>query len=343
MKDPVNRMIHFYRIRFWKNNTEVNPESVFDYIGSLPPGRNDNISIYEHIISGLLRLKPPAANGHYFLKEDGDIWSMEIDWSSIPVKAKMGTIRKKGLPLLWKSGKVSPLEVKVDEGLYEPMHFMIFAENAANSSYYVAGFEYNLYGPKPLNIVRYIERIASPVVDEVELIALMRKDVQEQLDQIGEIRVLELRVHRDTERLLQELDRSLHDALRALKRITDAECIEIVLRSRKYSKKKIGVSFVGNLANWLSRPDTREAVDSLKLRGKAIDSNATEEFDLSRQYILSRKKVVIDYGEASELASTNGMYTVADTASIVANAMYSAITDAYMELSSEINRIIRGG
>lgn len=342
MKDPVNRMIHFYRIRFWKNNTEVNPESVFDYIGSLPPGRNDNISIYEHIISGLLRLKPPAANGHYFLKEDGDIWSMEIDWSSIPVKAKMGTIRKKGLPLLWKSGKVSPLEVKVDEGLYEPMHFMIFAENAESPSYYVAGFEYNLYGPKPLNMVRYIERLASPVVDKVELIALMRKDVQEQLDRIGEIQVLELRVHRDKEYLFQGLDKSLHDALKALKRTTDAECIEIVLRSKKYSKKRIGVSFIGNLANWLTGPDAREAVDSLKLRGKAIDSNTTEEFDLSRQYILSRKKVTIDYGEASELASTNGMYMAADTASIVANTLYTAITDAYNELSSEINRIIRG-
>jgi len=338
----ITKRIDFYGIDFQKNGLPVDPKTVFKHIDSLNPRKGSSVSIYEKTMRDLLRMKPPAANGRFFLKKDRDIWSMKIDSPTIPIKARMGTIRKTGLPLLWKSGHVFPLTAGVDEGLYEPMHFMIFAENAPRP-YYVVGFEYNLYGPKPLNFVRYIERIASPVVGKVELTVLMREDIQNLLNRIREIRVLKLRVYRDKGHLLRQLNKSLPDAIAALQDTTDAECIEIVLRSRKNSTRRIRIPFADRLAKWLATPEASEAVDDLKIRAKVEELRKTVEFDLLKPLIHSQTEVIVEV-KASDIRESGGAgtrYALSIAYELaLAEAMYNAIERIYRKERSDINGII---
>lgn len=343
-ESKITKRIDFYEISFWKNGLPVDPETVFKYIDLLRPHRDSNVSTYGQIIENLLKLKPPAKDGRFFLKKDKDIWSMKIDSPTVPIKARMGTIRKTGLPLYWKSGNVSPLKARVDEGLYEPMHFMIFVENTLGSNY-VAGFEYNLYGPKPHNFMRYIKLIASPVVDKIELKVLMRKDIQKLLNRIREIRVLKLRVYKDKGHLLRRLNRSLPDAIAALQDTTDAECIEIVLRSRKNSKKRIKIPFADKLVSWLTTPDASEAVDNLKIRAKVEELKKTVEFDLLQPLIRSQEEVVVEIGK-SDIQESGGAETryalSIEYESALAEAMYNAIERAYGKERSDIDRVIEG-
>ena len=283
--------------------------------------KKDGQTVQPEPIFSTISQMPFNENGRYLKLNDGNMWSMYVDSNGSPLKARIGTIRKKGLPMMERHGQTTPLTIPPDAGLYEPMHFMIFPNN-------VVGFEYNFYGPRPGSLKYYLPKKVSNLVDEVELIPLMRRDVHELLSRIGEVRVFRLKIHRDMGELLRELDDNLPDAIGAAKRASDAEYIEIVFRSQKYSRHGINIPFLNRLASWLSRSDVRAAVDTLKIRARDEITESIEEFDLLQEYLLSVKQVV----KQDEIHR-----------SVNTNAMYTAIQEAYTELRSEINRIIDEG
>ncbi len=295
----LERKIYFYRMLLRANGQVVEPQTVFSYINSLPFDET----------------------GRYLTIDDGNIRSMFVDSTASPLRIRMGTKRVKGLPIIETMGRTSLLTIPPESGLYEPMHFMIFNNN-------VVGFENNFYGPRPPSLKSYILNKAPELVDEVELLPLMRHDIHELLARIGEVRNLRLRVNRDMGNYLRDLDDNLPDALAALRRLTDAENIEVILRCNKYSRTGIVVRFLNGLADWISRPEVRAGVDDLKIRARDQNTEEIEEFDLLQQYLLSVKQIV----------TQDEVHRSVDT-----NAMYSAINEAYTELRSEINLIINGG
>jgi len=293
----IKRKIYFSRIVFKNGENQVNPVDVFTRINSLSYN-ND---------------------GRYLTLEDGNIWSMFIDSSSMPLKIRMGTIRKKGLPLVEKRGETSLLELPVDSGLYEPMHFMIFPNN-------IVAFEYNFYGPRINNLQHYVRRKAQGIVDSVDIFPLMTRDVSETISKIGEIKLFRIGVHRDMEAYLAELDESLPAALEALKRTSDANYIEIILRQEKYSRENIALNFLNKLASWLPRAEVQDGVDAMKVKAINNITNRTQVFDLLQEFLLSEKQVV----KIDEIHR-----------SVDSGAMYSAIIGAHSEQQNEINRIIQ--
>jgi len=299
MVETIDRKIYFYRIEFKKNGQATQPQPIFSNIESLPFDEN----------------------GRYLPLDDGNMRSMYIDSTNPLLKARIGTIRKKELPLMERKGETEPLTIPPDAGLYEPIHFMIFPNN-------VVGFEYNFYGPRIGSLKAYIHSKASDLVDEIELVPLMRRDIQELLSRIGEIRVFKLRVHRDMESHLRELDDNLSDAFKALKQTTDAEYIEIVLKSKRYSKDNISVLFFNRLRNWLSHSEVRVGVDDLRVRARDETTGGMENFDLLQEYLLSVKQVV----------KQDDVHRSVNT-----SAMYAAINEAYRDLRPEIDCIINEG
>ncbi len=299
MPETIERKIYFYKMEIKKDSNLIQSVPIFSAINQMPFDEN----------------------GRYFELSNGNLWSTYIDSTNFPLKARIGTIRKKGLPMMERQGQTSPLTIPPDAGLFEPMHFVVFQNN-------VVGFEYNFYGPRPGSLKSYLLNRVPDLVDEIELIPLMRRDVHALLSRIGEIKRFNLRIHRDMEQYLEELDENLPDALSALKQTSDAEYIEIVLRSKRWSRQGINISFLSKLASWLSRSDVRAGVDALKIRARDEITNSIEEFDLLQEYLLSTKQVV-KQDDVHRSVSTN--------------AMYASIREAYRELSSEINRIITEG
>jgi len=299
MPETIDRKIYFYKMEIKKDGRTVQPEPIFSAINQMPFNED----------------------GRYFQLNDGNMWSMYVDSTNLPLKARIGTIRKKGLPMMERRGQTSPLTIPPDAGLYEPMHFMIFQNN-------VVGFEYNFYGPRPGSLKFYLPKKVPNLVDEVELVPLIRRDVHDLLSRIGEVKAFRLKIHRDMGKLLRDLDDNLPDAIEAAKHASDAEYIEIVFRARKYSRHGINIPFLSRLADWLSRSEVRAAVDTLKIRARDEITQSVEEFDLLQEYLLSVKQVV----------KQDDIHRSVNT-----NAMYAAINEAYTELRVEINRIIGEG
>lgn len=292
----ILRRVYFYRAFFKKDGSESNLESIFNHINSLP-FTND---------------------GRYFKLDGGNLRSMYVEHSELPFKGIFGTIRKAGLPLLEEMGTTSPLDLPPDAGLYEPMHFMIFPNN-------VIGFEYNFYGPRINGLKEYLPKKAPNLVDEVELIPLMRTDITELISRMGEIKLFRIGVHRNMGDHLRIINDNLHDAFNKLKEADYSEVIEISLRSQKYSRRSINIPFINRLPNFLT--EAKDDVDTaiIKAENTSNENNAVDTFDLLQQYLLTTKSV-------SKIDDSHR--------SVNPESMFNAISDAYDELRGEINSII---
>jgi hypothetical protein len=294
----VERRIYFYRISFTQNRQPTVPEPIFAHIARLP---------FEE-------------NGCYSACGDGNFWAMIVDSTAFPLKARIGTIRRTGLPLLEQRGRTYPLDIPPDSGLFEPMHFVIFPNR-------VAGFEYNFYGPRPQRAKYYLPEKAPDLVDDVDLELLMRRDVRDLVSRVGEIRILDVRVHRDNAELLRDLDSNLFDAIDAAKKSTDAENIEVTLRSTRYSKRSIELPWWPRVKAWISRQGVREGLEEFRVRCRDLFTKEIVEFDLLEGLMVSTKRVLTQQENSKAVNS---------------EAMYDAIQSAYDELLPEIRRIIGG-
>lgn len=242
---------------------------------------------------------------------------MHIMNTDLPLMAMIGNKRLTGLPSMDLDGTISPLPIPEKAGLYEPMHFMIFPRN-------VIGFEYNFYGPRISSLSTYIPDKAPGLVDEVELLPLLRTDIDELLSKTGEIKSFQLAVHRNMGEHLRIIGDNMFDAFDALKKSDYSEVIEIVLRFEKYSRKGIRMPFKNTLSRFLG--EAKDDVDKIKIRAENLDNeNRVETFDLLEEFLLSNKKVTI----------------IDETYRFVnARVMFDTINEAYQELRPEINKII---
>jgi hypothetical protein len=297
MVETIERKIFFYEIEFKKEDEIINPQSILSYINSLPFDEN----------------------GRYLLSDEESILSMFVESKGLPLKGKIGTIRKKGLPLTERYGETKPLKLPLNTGLYEPTHFIIFPDK-------VAGFEFNFYGPRPTSLKNYILNKASAMIDDIKLLPIIRRDTMQLLSHIGEIKAFGLNIHRDMEEFLKMLDDNLFDTFSGMKKYNDAEYIEIIFRAERHSKKSIHLNFLDRLPEWIKKPEVKEGVDSLRIRARDKITKKIEEFDLLQEYLISKKQIV----RLDDIHK-----------SVNPTAMYSAINEAYNELKSEIKSIIR--
>ena len=295
MSDTAEKKIYFYKINIKKEGELIDPNYIFTQIESLPF----------------------SCEGRYFELKNENINSMYVDFIGSTLKANVGVIRKKDFPMKEQRGITSPLDLPNDAGLYEGTHFMIFPNN-------VLGAEYNFYGPRISCLKSYILSKFPTLVDEVELIPLMKHDFMEQISKIGIVKLFRLKVHRDNIVQVGKLNKSLHSAFEAMKTTSDAEYIEVVFNSRH----DIDLSFLDKLANWLRISEVKDNVSTLKLRAMNENTGQIETFDLLQEYMLSVKQVV----------KRDSLHRSVDK-----NSMYNAIEESYNELRPEIISIIGKG
>lgn len=296
MSDTAEKKIYFYKIFMKKGNNSVNCDQVFSKIGSLPF----------------------TNEGRYFELKNENCHSTYVDSIASTLRANIGVIRRKDLPMKEQNGVTSLLDLPIDVGLYEPTHFVIFPNN-------VLGTEYNYYGPRISCLKDYITHKVPDLVDEVELIPLMKHDFMEQLSKIGEIKLFRLKVHVDNIVLTGLLNKSLQSALENMRTISgDADYIEVVLNSRY----DIQLSFLDKLAYWLRRSEVKDNVSILQLRARNEETMKIETFDLLQEYMLSVKQVI----------KRDKIHRSVDK-----NSMYNAIEESYEELRPEILSIIGNG
>lgn len=299
MSKDITKKIHFYKLIMKLNGDLVNASDVFSEINKIPFDNDER----------------------YFKLKNGNKWAMHVDSYENPIRARMGTRRENELPEVECAGKLTPLDIPPESGLYEPTHFTLFPD-------YVIGVEYNHYGPRISSLMQYIPTKIPDVVDDVIIVPLMKKDVLEAIYDIGEVKSFSFAAHRDMELLMKQLDKNLAGAFKALKDTSDSEIIEIVLKSARRSKKSVNLPLIPNLVNWLKKPDVVDGVNKLKIHALDTTLDEYKTFDLLQEYIMSEEQVI----------------TIDETHRTVnSNSMYAAIHKAYIDCKSEINKTLKKG
>lgn len=299
MSDILERKIHFHVLTCRRGSSSVDMKRILERI--------DKLEFKE------------GRGGRYFPKSDGNLWTLFVDSLDNPNKARLGTIRRNALPLIEGKGKTSPLKLPSDsQGLFEPSHFVVFPNG-------IVGSEFNFYGPRIVTLRAYLPAIADQLVDEVEVLPLIKKDIQKTLSEIGEITQLRLRAYRSINQELSHLNPNLREAFKSLKNTTDADSIEVVFRTEKWARAPLKVPFREKIASWLSKPEVRENISKFTLRGRNVHTEEMQEFDLMQNFVVSTRQVV----------KQDRRHKSVDT-----HSMYDAIEDAYKEKKAEIREAI---
>jgi hypothetical protein len=211
-----------------------------------------------------------------------------------------------------------PLPLAPDEGLYEPSHFVLFANG-------ILGLERNFYGPTVSHMGHYLEALGRNIVDRVNFAVVPRTGAMERLRRLGGVRVLKIRVARDIAERTLLLDRSLRDAFDAAKNASEAEEIELILTSPKYSRSVFGVSWLRNARRYLLDNEAREKTAEFLVRGEDSETGVMTDVDLLAEAVISKKLVPLT-GERER--------------SVVSERMYQAIREAYRESRDDLERVL---
>jgi len=261
----------------------------------------------------------PFTLGDYnsrYLPYDGNDLAMFVDEIGPTIDGRMAIVRRALLPDVEQQGVLAPLTIPTEAGLAEVTHFVYYPQQK------VIGIEFNFFGPRPSRIADYLQKKSNGLANLINLTPILRLDVEEQLERIGEVALIQLEAHNNAISIIKDLDDNLGSAFEAAGRASEAETIEIILRKKRYSKE--GFSFPLNfdrLLGVLRRNETRELFKKLKVRAENLQSEQVENFDL-----LADKMII-----SMQVARTGPRSRAIDTTS-----MYKAIKQAYHELEEQI-------
>jgi hypothetical protein len=194
------------------------------------------------------------------------------------------------LPDVERLGQLQALNIPSDAGLFEATHFILFLPQR------ILGMEFNLYGPRTGQLGDYLLNKCAHLVNGVNFLPILRHDIQQRLDEIGEIAELQIAVARNETGTTRQLDESLPSAFNAVKRISgddEFEIIEVTLRKKPYSRLGFRLPFERRkILRFLSNPSTRDTLAEFKVRARNTRTQALETFDLLEDKMVSVARVV---------------------------------------------------
>jgi hypothetical protein len=298
-QNTVQRKVYFYRSRLEQETAETGTRAVFD-----APAACEQIS------------RMPFVSGERYLTfADGGSLAVWPKIQGSRPRLIFGSLRSSGLPELENDGQFKKLHVEEREKIAEKTH-VVFFENG------LVGAEFNFYGPRLSRLSYYLryKNIANVAFDP-----LLNRDVQETLQHIKDIRVLDLRMRRDSLELLKEAEESLPAALKSWSEKVDAPVVELCLRQKSHSRKALASSILDFVKTLAGSPLTREGVGIFKIQGKDDRTNQVEWFDLLEDKFVSSRQVIKEGAKHRVINS---------------DSMFEEIESAYEELRPQLSQAI---
>lgn len=229
-------------------------------------------------------------SGRYSARLGGDADTLfSADESGPDIQGIFAKVRRTGLPSIERAGTIRPLGIAVDEGLFEPCHFILF-DGA------ILGYEGNFFGPRAGRLARYVADKSQNAVERAGLETILRSDWEERLQRIGAVRWIRIRMARDKVREARLLDGNLGRALQATSEASEAEEVELVLRGRAHSRKGFRLPWLGNIARFLRREPAQSGTSRFEIRARNMESGKVETFDLLQEALTFVKPVRLREG-----------------------------------------------
>ena len=224
-------------------------------------------------------------------------------------------IRRSGLPQVEKSGNFKDLDIEPDAGLSEPIHIVFFTNN-------IVGAEYNHHGPRISRLGEYLYTKSNKIIQKARFLPLLRQDIAEQLDNLTEMRLFELKVHPSYTAAIRQASDSMADALEANGRMVDSpETVQVVARPSSDGRESTLSRFIGPVKELLSRDDLRANAVHFKISGKRRDTGLVDTIDLLNAHLITNKRIV----RVSERSRV-----------VESSSAFEAIREAYDEMADEI-------
>lgn len=283
----VERKIYFYRINTGRDNAgqliSFNPQTTLETIDNIP-------------------FVPDGRR--YLVDDDGNAICAWIDNKNDPYHLRFGRIRRSSLPQLEQSGTLSDLPVPPDSGLVEQVHVVFFSNN-------IVGSEFNFYGPRLSRLGYYLKVKVNGFNSNIIFEPLIRHDILEQLEKIGDIRILDLRIRPSFSSAIKEADTDLASAFEANRKIIlpddYGDEIQIVLHYGKHSRNMIVEKIVNFTKRLVGREDLKSGASRFKIKGKNNETCKVEDIDLLHGYLIS-KKHILKLGEKNRALDPNDAY-----------------------------------
>jgi hypothetical protein len=206
---------------------------------------------------------------------------------------KLSKIRKSDLPLKFNETnmRTSPLNLQLDEGLYNPTHFIIF-----NGS--IIGAEINHSGPYissglPRILNDHIARSPIDGIKRVEIHAIMRENVFELIDSLEEIRGISIQIATDYARLLKSEDITSFGKMFSAADLVDNLYINLAFKigHKKAHQPQPFKKVTTLIKKILQRPDSKDNVNILNVWGRKNYSDEIEKFNLLEELLIAERKV----------------------------------------------------
>ena len=295
-KRSVTRSIHFFRM-----------DAGADASGK--PVKIDLAAAVEEVS----KLPFGPTSRRYWTQPSGDAIGLWVPSVTAYDRFSLATIRRSSLPQSELNGTLSDLNLGAGAGLHEPVHMKVLPNN-------ILGVEFNFYGPRPSRLPMYLEHaIASK--NGFELEALLRQDAAAQLKNHSEIRVLDLYIRPSYVASVEEANKGLGKAFRAIEAASKAEVIGLTLRPEPYKRTALGAKMLKGVKRLAKRKDLNENVSTFKVKGFNQVEDRSELLDLLQDQLVAKKQI-LTLGDRSR--------------AIDPGSAFDAIDEAYDELESQI-------
>lgn len=293
-RDPnvAVRRIYFYQVDVGRND-ETGERTPFD-VSSLEP------------IPQL-----DFADGSAYLDEGETVTCGWLDRPQPHPRLRVADIRRQDLPQLELGGALGPLAIDQGAGLAEQVHVAFYDNN-------IVGSDFNFYGPRMSRVARYLHGRAG--IPAISFDFLVRQDVVNQLNQLQDIRLFQLRISPSHVDEIGRLDDNVADMFRSALAFGDPGRVEVILRPVPYSREPLSGRVREALRALAGRRETLEAADVFKTAGRAADGRIRN-LDLLKDELVAEREVR-RLGDGSRALDRD--------------SVYSAIDSAYEELHAEL-------
>jgi hypothetical protein len=206
---------------------------------------------------------------------------------------KLSKVRNSDYPLKYKYSerKNLPLELMSDEGLSEPVHFIIFDGE-------IIGSEYNHQGPRTnTSITRivntYLKGNPTEGIHRLEIKPIFRKDVYDYINKFREIKGVTIKIATNYAKLLQnEGELSFRDLFSAANLVDDMYLTVGFTTGRGKSKQFSDLeTLINGIKKISSRGDLEGNVKALKIEGTLKGHHEPQEFDLLDELLMTESRV----------------------------------------------------
>ena len=297
IKVAVERKIFFYRIYSGVDSSNK-------------PIPFDTVQILTHI--NKLDWKN---NERYLFDSEGKCICCWVDKIETPSKVRVGLVRRADLPQVEESGILSPLLIPLNSGLVESIHVMFFDND-------IVGADYNFYGPTIKNLDEYISKKADGIAPKTLLFEqLLRKDAVNQIKNVKEIRLFQLKIRASYADTVSKANKSLGEAFKAAANAGRADEIEIILRPKSRSKKGLSDKLVNSTKKLLGFDSLQYEAAKFVIEGYDDHGEKIRKLDLLNDKFIAKKQIVRQDERSRALNP---------------EAAFEAIKEAYIELKDQL-------